>query len=618
MSSQRVGPILSAVFIDYDNVYISLKKRNPAAARQFAREPGRWIREIERGGLISSDAYRAGTDGAERERRIVLNRSYGSPGSRRGDDKHAFSNVRQNFVRAGCEIVDCPPLTAQLKNSSDIRIVMDVRDLLHHETHFDEFIILSGDSDFTPVLHRLRAHDRRTVVYVNDQTATPYTAIADGEIREADLIAFLEDCLTTDTEDASAHVDAEALSPERADRPTGDDMPSLDRRAQALDDAEARRAAHREAILAEVISVIRAAPEPVAIEMLADRAQRVLGREVTSDAQWAGFGTFRAFLTACLPLEYRLTTESPYLAYEVERMEGPLGRPRPDRTTDAGSNTSVPDGAAELHPAPATTDAADSRQPTELQQTIGRILEACQAPPLSPPEYTVLIAAIAAEIREHGLHGGQTLANIEARAATHGLSLSQTDVRFVLDIISEPDPWFAQGVREDIFAYRFRDFVRARCETQGLQLSDDARRLIDAWFAGAPSPTQSNDLVAPTEPANPWGQEPAPVALKTRPSAPAQASYPADTGPTTSPFALPPLDGSMPQPSSSSQPSQVSQASQIGIDPYAPMETAAPSSSPVQGGSEYPAPPDLASAAGALADMDIGPLPRIVRSRMRN
>ena len=37
--------------------------------------------------------------------------------------------------------------------------------LLTHDTYFDEFIILSGDADFTPVLHRLRAHARRTVIF---------------------------------------------------------------------------------------------------------------------------------------------------------------------------------------------------------------------------------------------------------------------------------------------------------------------------------------------------------------------------------------------------------------------------------------------------------------------
>ena len=42
----------------------------------------------------------------------------------------SFPFVRHHFLRAGFEVIDCPPLTAQLKNSADIRMVMDVRDIL--------------------------------------------------------------------------------------------------------------------------------------------------------------------------------------------------------------------------------------------------------------------------------------------------------------------------------------------------------------------------------------------------------------------------------------------------------------------------------------------------------
>jgi hypothetical protein len=127
-----------------------------------------------------------------------MNRCYGNPVPRRNahdnsTDMNSFPFVRHHFLRAGFEVIDCPPLTAQLKNSSDIRMVMDVRDYLTHDTYFDEFIILSGDADFTPVLHRLRAHARRTVIFANDFTAAPYTAISDGEVREADLIALILD-----------------------------------------------------------------------------------------------------------------------------------------------------------------------------------------------------------------------------------------------------------------------------------------------------------------------------------------------------------------------------------------------------------------------------------------
>ncbi len=125
-----------------------------------------------------------------------MTRCYGNPVPRRNSndnstDMNSFPFIRHHFLRAGFEVIDCPPLTAQLKNSADIRMVMDVRDVLNHETRFDEFILLSGDADFTPVLHRLRAHARRTVVFANDHTAAPYTAISDGEVREADLIALL-------------------------------------------------------------------------------------------------------------------------------------------------------------------------------------------------------------------------------------------------------------------------------------------------------------------------------------------------------------------------------------------------------------------------------------------
>ena len=147
-----------------------------------------------------------------------MNRCYGNPVPRRNahdnsTDMNSFPFVRHHFLRAGFEVVDCPPLTAQLKNSSDIRMVMDVRDYLTHDTYFDEFIILSGDADFTPVLHRLRAHARRTVIFANDFTAAPYTAISDGEVREADLIALI---LNGELPDEAAAAEARGATPLKA------------------------------------------------------------------------------------------------------------------------------------------------------------------------------------------------------------------------------------------------------------------------------------------------------------------------------------------------------------------------------------------------------------------
>ena len=287
--------MLSTVFVDYDNIYLSLKRKSEDAAKRFAKDAGLWLREIESGRLISSST---GVN-FNVPRRVVMTRCYGNPVPRRNSndnstDMNSFPFVRHHFLRAGFEVIDCPPLTAQLKNSADIRMVMDVRDVLNHDTRFDEFILLSGDADFTPVLHRLRAHARRTVVFANDHTAAPYTAIADGEVRESDLIALLLDGRVTD--ESEPRVAGELRGP------TGAELDVV-----------------RKEIVAEVVASVRAAAQPVPLEALADRAVRALGHDKTVGSAWGGAGTFRDLLSKGLPGSVRLTDQAPYYAYETTR-----------------------------------------------------------------------------------------------------------------------------------------------------------------------------------------------------------------------------------------------------------------------------------------------------------
>jgi hypothetical protein len=133
----------------------------------------------------------------------------------------------------------------------------------------------------------------------------------------------------------------------------------------------------------------------------------------------------------------------------------------------------------------ATPPAASS---AAIQQSIARIQDACQAPPLAPHEYRLLFEVMAKEISDNDLIGAQTLANITQRAQERGLGVRRDDVRFVLEVVSEADPWFEQGASANLFAGRFRNFVVARCRGQGLNLSADELDLIDAWFAGGTLP----------------------------------------------------------------------------------------------------------------------------------
>jgi hypothetical protein len=500
------GACLSAVFVDYDNIYLSLRRKSEEAAKRFAKDAGVWMREIESGGLITA----TNNPLSDLKRRIVLNRCYGNPVPRRnpGDnstDMNSFPFVRHHFLRAGFEVIDCPPLTAQLKNSSDIRMVMDVRDSLMHETYFDEFVILSGDADFTPLLHRLRAHARRTIIFANDFTAAPYTAISDGEIREADLIALLlEGRLPARDGSAPASVTTESVKAEQI----------------------------RAEIMAEVVAGVQGAAAPVPLETLADRAVKALGHDKTIATAWAGAGSFRELLRQHLPDDVRLSDGPPYLAFDPRRhtvkqstpaglepsadpfeLTGPMlsAPPIPSPLQQASPPQPPPPLAARPAPSaasrqraaptegpamsgprqaaqPASAPSARSEAPSAIQQSIARIQEACQAPPLAPHEYRLLFEIIAKEINDVGLNGAQTLANITQRARERGLDVRKDDVRFVLEVVSEADPWFEQGASANLFAGRFRNFVVARCRGQGLDLSADELDLIDAWFAGGALP----------------------------------------------------------------------------------------------------------------------------------
>ncbi len=507
MSRETSGTFLSAVFVDYDNIYLSLKRRNEEAAKLFAKDAYRWLRAIESGQLITSTNAPLGAV----NRRLVMNRCYGNPVPRRNQsdnstDMNSFPFVRHHFLRAGFEIIDCPPLTAQLKNSADIRMVMDMRDFLTHETRFDEFIILSGDADFTPLIHRLRAHARRTVIFANDHTAVPYTALSDGEVREGDLIDFL-----------IAELELEAQ-----------EAPAI---APAADLVQVRNE-----ILEEVVRTVLDSQAPQPLEALAERAIRVLGHARTVGSDWGGAGSFRDLLVQGLPASVALTPQAPYFVYDVsrtivgreqQRLEQPLTTPQPHAPAHQPQTKNDPLAAAGMvasaeprpvmpnfeiptfeapaaavqppQPSPAQQQPAEMtpERASSLQNAIAQIHQACKAPPFSPPEYRAMFTLIANEISTNQMQGHQTIDNVRALAREIGIDAKREDVRFIIDVVGKNDPWFEKGASATVFASRFRNYVIAQCQADGLQLGTDEIDLIDAWFAG--SPEQAGKAAVPIE-----------------------------------------------------------------------------------------------------------------------
>ena len=175
------APIRTALFVDFDNVFGSLFAIKQTAAQAFGRNPDAWLRFFETG----MHAQQPGSDLPPAPRSILMRRCYlnpegyidpartdrptdiHEPAERSGATPVHFRGFRGFFTRAGFSVIDCPRLTRGIKNSADIVMAMDIMDALAHPTRFEEFIILSADADFTPVLVRLREYDRRTSVYAN-------------------------------------------------------------------------------------------------------------------------------------------------------------------------------------------------------------------------------------------------------------------------------------------------------------------------------------------------------------------------------------------------------------------------------------------------------------------
>jgi len=547
----NAGVCLSALFIDFDNIYLSLKNRDEEAASRFAKNPAFWLSQVVSGALVRTDHPTPHV-----RRRIAVGRCYGNPIPRRSGregsgDPTSFAFVRHSFMRAGLEVVDCPHLTSQFKNSSDIRIACDVRDYIDHPTRFDEFIILSGDADFTPVLLSLRSHNRQTIIYTNDYTSPYYKAFSDGRVREEDLIRCLmqpDAALTDETPEAVAleqvhpepKVHKAASLPPRAEAPAVTDGTVKRKPSGGASEAAIQsliddfRVIGKE-ILDLVSDVVDNSEKPVPLAYLADRAQKSLGHPKTIGTNWAGSGGFLNFLTQNLPDHLLLTEKPPHFVYDPQRhrlredlraAEAPLTATQPQPAVRAYEQPRAqpaqpqqrphpnpypepqlqPEPQHYAHPQPQTPprpepqapqpEAPRQREPqqqsgggngrlADLQRSITRIYEACQAPPLPPSEYQLLFTLIAAEVRENGFSPDRSSEAVIARAGAAGLKLSAQDVSFVIDAVDEIDPWLEHTRSPAAVARAYRDYVLTRCAQVGLDLTDDEYQLIQVWFGAS-------------------------------------------------------------------------------------------------------------------------------------
>ncbi|MET0252018.1 MAG: NYN domain-containing protein [Novosphingobium sp.] len=270
------------MLVDFDNIFGWLWKLDRQTAWTFATEPMVWLPLLAERHVIDD------------RRRWLVARCYLNPaGFVPSEDESSgrlyLSRFRPHWVRAGFEVVDCPAVARGGKNAADIRLVIDALDLLAHPTCFGEFVIASGDSDMTPLLHRIRAHDRRVTIMSPGFASTAYTSLADRIVDFAGIDALVSPAEPEPVEEAPP---------------------------ESVDEAEPLRRGFRDFITGRYAE----ATAPLNLASLSSHAQRDLPG--VKESRWLGFGSFKDALAA---LDLPHVRFSQQFLWDAERHEPPTG-----------------------------------------------------------------------------------------------------------------------------------------------------------------------------------------------------------------------------------------------------------------------------------------------------
>lgn len=100
-----------------------------------------------------------------------------------------YKEFKATMHEAAFELIEIPHVRQSGKNSADIRMVVDALDLCYTKLHLDTFVIISGDSDFSPLVSKLRENNKLVIgVGVKNSTSDLLTANCDEFIFYDDLV----------------------------------------------------------------------------------------------------------------------------------------------------------------------------------------------------------------------------------------------------------------------------------------------------------------------------------------------------------------------------------------------------------------------------------------------
>jgi uncharacterized protein (TIGR00288 family) len=151
-------------------------------------------------------------------------------------DWERYKEFKATMHEAAFELIEIPHVRQSGKNSADIRMVVDALDLCYTKSHVDSFVIISGDSDFSPLVSKLRENNKYVIgIGVRDSTSDLLSANCDEFIFYDDLVREQEAKKKRAEKKAPAKTRKPAAKADGKVDEKADEKPDDDRRHEVLD-----------------------------------------------------------------------------------------------------------------------------------------------------------------------------------------------------------------------------------------------------------------------------------------------------------------------------------------------------------------------------------------------
>ena len=151
-------------------------------------------------------------------------------------DWDRYKEFKGAMHEASFELIEIPHVRMSGKNSADIRMVVDALDLCYTKAHVDTFVIISGDSDFSPLVSKLRENNKTVIgVGVKNSTSDLLIANCDEFIFYDDLVREQEAKKTRAVKRAPSRAAGGSDKAPAPARSKGGEKSSDDKRQEALD-----------------------------------------------------------------------------------------------------------------------------------------------------------------------------------------------------------------------------------------------------------------------------------------------------------------------------------------------------------------------------------------------